>query len=168
MLHPKGCVMENNHVVVVLTDNSGRKLFDKVIYYQKDEIDKVQRHINLLRVVGYKASAIEMPLEEFNSALTCDVFFAYALAYRIAYDLACLGRECMRKANEQNWRSDLKKLCGSENSVRAMIGFALKDPEEAHKLWTLLISSNGERNFMGHRINAADLKKKKNDHNNSR
>lgn len=151
MIQPAGRVMETNYVVVVLSNNSGQEIFDKVICYHNQNVDKVQQHINLLSVVGYKAAAVEIPLEGFNATLCWDVFLAYALAHGVKYELALLGRECMRRAHEENWRDDLKAVCGLHDNGQSMIRLAASEPDVAHRLWSDLISHQSEKNMMGHK-----------------
>jgi hypothetical protein len=135
--------MLNNYVIVILTNEAGEEVFDRVVYFPGQGRERVEHRVNMLSSIGYKTRSVEMPLEHFDSNHRWDVFLAYAMAYDIPFDLAMLGRECIRNACEHNWNVELQNRHHLAENGKKMIQFALREPLKAQEIWSCLIRTNG-------------------------
>jgi hypothetical protein len=135
--------MLNDYVIVILTDEAGEEVFDRLVYFPGQERERVEHRVNMLSSIGYKTRSVEMPLEHFDPNRKCDVFLAYAIAYGISYNLALLGRECILIASEQNWDIELQNRHHLAENGKNMIQFALREPAKAQELWSCLIRTDG-------------------------
>lgn len=133
-----------DYVITILENKAGQKIFDRIIYVPQEEKAMIDRRLDLLDTFGFKASAVKMPPGGFDFNCKWDIFLAYALAYGIGYDLAYLGRECVRRAHEHNWNPELKGRYYLTEGGRAMIQFAVNESERAREVWSCLIQSEGE------------------------
>lgn len=133
-----------DYAIIILENKAGQKIFDRIIYIPQEERAMIDRRLDLLKVFGFKAKAIKMPPGGFNFNSKWDVFLAYALAYGIGYDLAYLGRECVRRAHEHNWASELKTRYHLAEGGQAMIQFAMNESGRARDVWSDLIQTEGE------------------------
>ncbi len=133
-----------DYVIIILENKAGQKLFDRILYIPQEEREMIDRRLDLMDTFGFKAKAIKMPLGGFDLNCKWDIFLAYALAYGIGCDLAYLGRECVRRAHEHNWNSELKTRYHLAEGGRTMIQFAINESERAREIWSGLIQSEGE------------------------
>jgi len=133
-----------DYAIIILENKAGQKIFDRIIYIPQEEKEMIDRRLELMDTFGFKAKAVKMPPGGFNFNSKWDVFLAYALAYGISYDLAYLGRECVRRAHEHNWDSELKAQYHLAEGGRAMIQFAMNESERAREIWSGLIQAEGE------------------------
>ncbi len=133
-----------DYVITILENKAGQKIFDRIIYIPQEEKGMIDRRLDLMDTFGFKARAVKMPVGGFNFNCKWDIFLAYALAYGISYDLAYLGRECVRRAHEHNWSSEIKNRYHLAEGGRAMIQFAIQEPEKAREIWSGLIRAEGE------------------------
>jgi hypothetical protein len=133
-----------DYVIIILENKAGQKIFDRILYVPQEEKKLIDRRLDLLATFGFKARAIKMPLGGFDLNCKWDIFLAYALAYGIGCDLAYLGRECVRRAHEHNWDSELKTRYHLAEGGPAMIQFAINESERARKTWSDLIQAEGE------------------------
>jgi hypothetical protein len=132
-----------DYAIIILENKAGQKIFDRIIYIPQEEKAMIDRRLGLLTTFGFKARAIKMPPGGFDFNSKWDAFLAYALAYGIGYDLAYLGRECVRRAHEHNWDSELKKRYHLAEGGPAMIQFAMNESERAREIWSGLIQAEG-------------------------
>lgn len=72
----------------------------------------------------------------------------WALEDGVDADLAGLGRDLIREADQHGWNELLRKECGWSDSGKAMIELALQKPDEARKRWERLMKTDGERGFI--------------------
>ncbi len=133
-----------DYVIIILENKAGQKIFDRIIYVPQEERGMIDRRMDLLEAFGFKARAVKMPVRGLNFSCKWDIFLAYALAHGVSYDLAYLGRECMRRAHEHNWNSELKARYHLTEGGRAMIQFAMNESERARNIWSDLIRAEGE------------------------
>ncbi len=133
-----------DYVIIILENKAGQKFFDRILYIPHEEKGMIDRRLDLLDTFGFKASAVKMPVGGFDFRCKWDIFLAYALAYGVSYDLAYLGRECVRRAQEHNWDPELKARYHLAEDGRAMIQFAINEPEKAREIWSGLIRAGGE------------------------
>jgi hypothetical protein len=133
-----------DYVIVILENKAGQKFFDRILYIPQEEKGMIDRRLDLMDMFGFKARSIKMPVGGFDLNCKWDIFLAYALAYGIGCDLAYLGRECVRRAHEHNWDPELKTRYHLAEDGRAMIQFAMNEPEKAREIWSALIRAEGE------------------------
>jgi hypothetical protein len=133
-----------DYVIIILENKAGQKFFDRILCILQEEKEMIDRRLGLMDTFGFKARAIKMPVGGFDLNTKWDIFLAYALAYGIGCDLAYLGRECVRRAHEHNWNSELNAQYHLAEDGRAMIEFAINEPERAREIWSGLIRAEGE------------------------
>ncbi len=69
----------------------------------------------------------------------------WALADGVPEDLALLGCDLIREADQHCWSEELQAECGWQDSGAAMIQLALTAPDETRKRWEHLMETDGER-----------------------
>jgi hypothetical protein len=80
-----------------------------------------------------------------QTAYPWDEWQRVALGRGVPEDLAALGREVMREADQHAWDAPLKALCGWEDEGEAMVGLALLAPQRARYVWRKLLATDGCR-----------------------
>lgn len=135
--------MPTNYVIAVLENSAGQKFFDRIMYFPQEEKVMINRRMALLDTFGYKATLVKMPLVGLDLNCKWDIFLVYAMAYGVPNDLACLGRECIRKAHMHDWKSELQAQYHLAEAGGSMIQFALQEPARAREIWSGLIRTEG-------------------------
>lgn len=138
MRQDKICML-NDYVIVILANEAGDEVFDKVVYFPGQEPERIEHRADMLSLIGYKTKYVEMPLENFDPNRKWDVFLAYAMAYNIPFDLAMLGRECIQNAHEHNWDIKLQNQYHLSEAGKKMIQLALREPDKAKEIWSSLL-----------------------------
>ena len=69
----------------------------------------------------------------------------WALADGVPTDLAQLGRDLIREADQHNWPRERQLECGWGDSGAAMIQLALTAPDQARERWEFLMETDGDR-----------------------
>ena len=62
-------------------------------------------------------------------------------------DLAQLGCDLIREADQHGWSMKLQQECGWNDSGAAMIKLALNEPEKARDRWQHLMETDGGQGF---------------------
>lgn len=74
-----------------------------------------------------------------------DDWHRYALTRGLDAELAGLGRLLVREAFNHDWQPWLKTVCGWNDDGQALLAFALRSPQAAHRQWDILMRTDGLR-----------------------
>jgi DNA primase catalytic core len=83
------------------------------------------------------------PRKEMRSVRPWDEWHRHALDVGVGAELAELGRQVMREAEQHGWDDELAALCGVDDGGAAMLELALANPARAAASWQKLLDQDG-------------------------
>lgn len=83
------------------------------------------------------------PRKEMRSVRPWDEWHRRALGAGVAAELAELGRQVMREAEQHSWCDELAAQCGADDGGAAMLELALAEPARAAASWQRLLDLDG-------------------------
>ncbi len=73
-----------------------------------------------------------------------DDWYLEARAGGLETEIALLGSNVMRVADQHSWPAELQTECGWDDAGAGMLAMAARDPERARRRWQALLENDGE------------------------